>query len=404
MKTGILIRLSSELMNDRNSSFYGELKAAGQIREWKVMILNSSFIKKSSSPKKIYEHKRENQLSEIDVTFVMPVHNQEEIIFENLRSLMECISLNCEIIVIDDASSDDSLSEIMRAVKIGLPSYIQFLSVYRFSRSKFETTCDDFGIRQSRGKYIIELQADMQVTEKCFDKKMLSVLYTNKDIFMLSGRGIMTFAEIYETYRNSRGTESITSRNVLNSILRNFKVLLMNREMKSSTNQSIPESNRSSSNVDNLIFPSRENFIKLRRAGRLGNLIEVVPASPSGSLYVGETVMRGPICFEKQRYLDLGGFDLSSFFLGFDEHDLNLRAHLQKDWLSGFVYVEFSSPLMHGSMRRKRKLRDKFELHRATKRISKTSGSALARFNSISSSFASRLEVRRVQNEVRSTL
>jgi hypothetical protein len=79
--------------------------------------------------------------------------------------------------------------------------------------------------------------------------------------------------------------------------------------------------------------------------------------------------MRGPVAFEKYRYLQLGGLNTKSFFLGFDEHDLNLRGRQQHAWLSAFIPIAFNSPLEDGSMRKKRSRKAKIELFLAQKRI-----------------------------------
>ena len=350
----------------------------------------------TQSPKCILNYTKSDSINKILVSVVIPIHNQASILYGNLRSLFECISLDCEIILIDDSSSDHSVEEVLRAIKADVPDTVQSLTFYSFKYPIYESACDDFAIRKAKGEYIIELQADMKIMEQAFDSKMLKVLHEYTDIFMLSGRGVMNFEEITNIYRNSRGTESSMSKSVLRSIFRNLVQLFNVRSKLKSKEEIVLEEYTDGEFTSELIFPKSEQFVKTGRAGRLGRLIEVLPKSESENIYIGETVMRGPICFQTKRYIDLGGLNLNSFFLGYDEHDLNLRARIEKGWKAAFMYVAFSSPLMHGSMRKKRSLISKLELYLVTKRINRSQSNVLSKYEELRSSFISNYEVRKV--------
>ena len=348
----------------------------------------------NQTPRLIHKFDSANNLHQVEVSFVIPVHNQKEIIASNVKALLSCITLDSEIIFVDDSSSDGSKEEILNAISGELPQEIKRIFLYRFEHPIFESACDDFGIKSASGKYIIEVQADMQIQENGFDKKMTRVLRENPDIFMLSGRGVMQFDDIAETYSRSRGTESYFSKSLRSSIWRNIiKVIRKDNEIDFKEPRAVTTGSNDSS-LQKLVFPTKEEFSESGRAGRLGTLIEINHIEPRQLLYIGDTVMRGPICFIRERYVELGGFNLESFFLGYDEHDLNLRARVEKGWMSGFLSIDFVSPLSHGSMRKSRSFKNKFELYLAVKRISGSSGSYLGDYKTYKTGIQSKFELR----------
>jgi GT2 family glycosyltransferase len=78
----------------------------------------------------------------------------------------------------------------------------------------------------------------------------------------------------------------------------------------------------------------------------------------SGQIWFGESVMRGPLILDVEKYIEIGGLNTKAFFQGNDDHDLSLRA-IRKGWRVGFTPIHYSSPLSLGIARRKRKLKSK---------------------------------------------
>jgi hypothetical protein len=72
--------------------------------------------------------------------------------------------------------------------------------------------------------------------------------------------------------------------------------------------------------------------------------------------------MRGPVIIDKEKYFEIGGLDLTRFFLGGDDHDLTLRAWKQKKYRSGYTPVEFYSPISSGTTRKSRSLKQIWQL------------------------------------------
>ena len=162
----------------------------------------------SNLPKLIFELKGlcSHQLK---VSIVVPVFNQELRILRNLKSILECLSLPHELIVINDASNDNTLDELKKGLAeiIGLSRYSKKFTLWHFDKSHFETHCDSAGIYLSEAEYVLEIQSDMIIYEYGFDKKMLNAIKLYPDILMLSGRGTHKIDSFCNRYKSSLGAE-----------------------------------------------------------------------------------------------------------------------------------------------------------------------------------------------------
>lgn len=299
----------------------------------------------------------------IETSIVMPVFNQENNIQVNMSALSSNLGTISELIIINDASEDGTDKEILQFMNNFSPSQKGMCRIkyFSFRKQNFETFCDYFGVSQSAGKYIIEVQADMRIVEKDFDKKMIRSLKSNPDIFMLSGRGIMTFNDILENFRKNLGNEATANSSIF------WKIIRLIFRTSDSRNQSRAHLTLKPNNVE-LFQPPEDKYREIKKAGRLGRLVDTNLVIQSENLYVGETVMRGPICFEKVRYYLVGQLNKDAFFLGFDEHDLNLRARINHNLKAGYLAISFESPLELGSMRKVRSKKSRLEVLLAVKR------------------------------------
>ena len=303
-----------------------------------------------------------SQIKNIDVSVVVPVFNQEIVIVRNILSIIDNLSLNAELLVVNDNSEDATDPKIREFLDhySTPPKNLAKISYYSFKRSQFETFSDHFAITRSVGRYIIEVQADMLIKESGFDKKMIRILEENRDIFMLSGRGVMPFSEILRAFALTRGNEASVNTNLLKIFLTRLRGRFKPRNL--------PKMNSDTEFNPNQINPDEILYSKEKKAGRLGRLIEDNSMYDQSVMYIGETVMRGPICFLRERYNTLGGLNANAFFLGFDEHDLNLRARLIKNWRAAYTHVTFESPLEDGAMRKEKSIRSRIDLFLAQAR------------------------------------
>jgi glycosyltransferase involved in cell wall biosynthesis len=131
---------------------------------------------------KEYHHK------EIKYSVVIPIFNQEEIIERNLLSVISHMEGNFEIIIILDACIDNTETIVLNLLKNINVSYLVKAVVIKQETPVFETTCDNMGFLISTGKYIVEIQADMEMTEYGFNTKLAKGLEKYSDIIAISGR------------------------------------------------------------------------------------------------------------------------------------------------------------------------------------------------------------------------
>jgi glycosyltransferase involved in cell wall biosynthesis len=312
------------------------------------------------------------------LTFVLTTFNQESLINRVIHSIVNYSSLPSQLIVIDDKSEDETLGQILKMV--GDENWengnLSKISVYGNKESRFETFCDDFGIRSANTEYVVLVQSDVIITEHEFDAKLIACLEHFPDILMVSARGTEPIAPIADFFRKSNGsvislgrlTLFMTKRHIRKSMhgfISGLCVLSFNFESKFSElrKKVVRISRVFSKDNEALDFdverPPSADFIRL---GKAGYLSEYDVTRESGfekvaTVWLGQTVMRGPIALNRSNYLDAGGFDLSSTFLGFDDHEIALRAYLKFKYRVGFMPIGYKSLLEWGNTRRPRSLK-----------------------------------------------
>lgn len=264
-----------------------------------------------------------NSANKPEVSFVVPVYNQEKLIIENLNSILENSELLHELVVVLDKSTDASKEVVEKWAKNHIfGAYTSRVVLVAASSPLYETVADCIGIHYSTAEYIVEIQSDMTIQDFGFDKRLVSGLQQNNDLFALSGRGIHPASWVLQPKLMSRPLR------LLDSI--QLKFATRNLKYK----------------VSNWVWAI------FGTAGRVGRLMDFeISIDKISRIYVGGFVMRGPLAFSKSKYEELGGFDTDHFFLGNDDHDIVLRAHILQGWKSAFLPINYSSPLEFGSTR-----------------------------------------------------
>ena len=307
------------------------------------------------------------------VTIVMPVFNQEKVIRKNLESLVGSLTLPSRVIVINDASSDETEQEVLDTfVQLERINPALSFELHTLSSGSYETACDLFGIGLARTRWLVEIQADMTITDLGFDERLLSAMRAHPDLFALSGRGVEQLCPVLDSYKRSAGSDLARGRSLLihciNTLVTRvvaFKPLAA----KGFNRESLHQAHRSES-IENEIFPDWGTFQISGKAGRVGALIEHASSqtNPRREVWIGETIMRGPLIMDLDKYFLLGGLDPKAFFQGFDEHDLMLRAR-KAGYKVGFTYVGFESPLAVGTTRKRKTLATELSIFRKLWRI-----------------------------------
>ena len=307
------------------------------------------------------------------VSVVIPVFNQEDHIERNLESLICCITLSWELIIVNDASEDHTL-RILEEWGAKLDDNQPLLTrvrIFTTFNQLFETRCDHFAFGIAQGKYLLEVQADMNIREIGFDRKLYNALKLNSDLLMISGRGTQTLAPIINDLKLSSRNFLVHTFISLISLLKYpfiniyfetiTKILSKNRSLKTQEHLTGNTTIKSKNLMKSIIVEG--SFEDTKSAGLLGSF-EGISFSDKilkeNKIWISQTVMRGPLLIDRLKYEMVGGLQNQVFFLGFDDHDLAFRGWRFFSLRCAFVPVGFESPIEMGSTRRIRSLKTKW--------------------------------------------
>ncbi len=96
----------------------------------------------------------------LDLSVVIPVYNEEEnlpLLWPELRSVLEPLGLQFEVVFIDDGSRDRS-AEIVRGFRDADPR----VRLIRLKVNSGETAATDAGFKSARGRWLVTMDADLQ--------------------------------------------------------------------------------------------------------------------------------------------------------------------------------------------------------------------------------------------------
>jgi glycosyltransferase involved in cell wall biosynthesis len=224
-------------------------------------------------------------------SIVIPIHNQESIIERVLDSVVTMTLGTYELILVLDGCTDTTPS----IVKTWIENNPGNIHVLENSKGLFETACDNQGFRMASGKYIVEMQADMELLTLGYNVILASPLEQYSDMIAISGRCCHGLTH-----------------------------------------------------VNNPIGAG-----KLGEAAKYPHTI-LQDFSCYNKVFLSHTVNRGPLVLRKSMLQELNYLDEEHYTLGNDEHDLFARAWVQKQWRCGFVPIEVYSPFEWGSTRKER--------------------------------------------------
>ncbi len=316
-----------------------------------------------------------------DITIVMPVFNQARIIVRNLEYLYSSLGLAARVIIIDDGSTDGTAGVIASHLR-DLGDSATAVELYRFEKSQFETRCDAFGFSIAVTDFVIEVQADMRVSDKNFDQRLLRAMTSHPDVFAISGRGVEPIRGVLDYYQQTAGSERSRGQSLWQHIIVTLGSRLspgLWRILKEFRSKVLVA--KTPVGIENASNHVEKNFEVSGMAGfqDWAEELEDEKEFTTNRLWVGETVMRGPLIVDRRKYQELGGFDTSSFFQCFDDHDLVLRAAMV-GYPSGYSPVRYFSPSADGTSRKPRSWRSEIVILRNLLKIaSHRKKSALAR-------------------------
>jgi teichuronic acid biosynthesis glycosyltransferase TuaG len=96
------------------------------------------------------------------ISIIVPLYNYKQYIRENIESIRSQSMTDWEIVIVDDASTDDPI----KAIKPYLSEKIKYV---RLDQNVGYGAAKNVGIRNSKGEYIVVLDADDMLTPKSLD-------------------------------------------------------------------------------------------------------------------------------------------------------------------------------------------------------------------------------------------
>jgi glycosyltransferase involved in cell wall biosynthesis len=330
------------------------------------------FFKETRYPNLVFEYRAIDYSKSFEISVVMPVYNQESVIQDVILRLLKSITSDFELILIDDASTDDTSQALFNLEHL-FRSYphLRIVRMYRNLRPKFETYCDSFGFNETNSKYILEIQADMLLDDKGFEKRLIKALQSDNCLVAISGRGVEQLMPITEQYCKTLGTDRAHNTSLVGYIAERISVqtrYFLKRLIKSAR---VKDCNMITPTFNVHEEVSDQEFTRKGEAGRLGNKATDYLSDETlgqNKLYLGETIMRGPVIFDRTKYMQIGALNSKAFFQGFDDHDFCARA-LLLGYRVGYTPVRYSSPLEYGTTRKPRSVRTEIEVFKNIVRI-----------------------------------
>jgi glycosyltransferase involved in cell wall biosynthesis len=226
-------------------------------------------------------------------SIVMPIHNQEATIERVLTNVLVNTVGYYEIILILDGCEDNTKSVVLNWLNQPFPSIITRIRVIENIEGIFEASCDNQGFVMSDGKYVIEIQADMQIMTLGYNIILATPLEIYDDIIGISGRCCHGIND-------------------------------------------------------------NSHYIA---DGKIGDLIDKphsINFSHFNTVTLSHSANRGPLVLKKSMLHDLGYLDEAHYPMDASDHDLFMRAWRDRTWRCGFVPIEFYSPQSWGSTRKVR--------------------------------------------------
>ena len=237
------------------------------------------------------------QHNDIIYSITTPVYNQEDIIVENIKSIIENTVENFELLIILDFCFDNTEKNILEYLdnyKNDVKNFIKIQVFKNKNKPLFETKCDNIGFKNSVGKYCLEIQADMKMTEYGYNIHLTKPFHLYSNVIAVSGR-------------------------------------------------------------------CAHNLFSAGGIGKLGCSIEkkiVELGICKNKFYVYETCNRGPLLIDRKKLEELNYLDEVNYFLDDSDHDLMARAFLEKNYICGYVPIDFHAPIHLGSIRNNKTYND----------------------------------------------
>jgi len=114
------------------------------------------------------------------VSVIIPLYNYEKYVIETINSILEQTYTNWELIIVDDCSTDKSYKIVKDFIKdINVSQNIILL---QNEQNKGSSATRNVGIKQSKGTYVLCLDADDYVSKYFLEEYVAAIVRENADV------------------------------------------------------------------------------------------------------------------------------------------------------------------------------------------------------------------------------
>jgi len=125
---------------------------------------------------------KKNTLNNPLISVIMPVYNAGGFLVEAIESIVKQTYKNIELIMINDASTDDSYSAMLK-YKRAYPKVIKIINLAH-NLNRGGDSCANLGIKAAEGSFIAKMDAD-DIAHPQRLEKQVKFLLNNPDIFLV---------------------------------------------------------------------------------------------------------------------------------------------------------------------------------------------------------------------------
>jgi len=256
----------------------------------------------------------------------IPVKNQQDIIVEVIRSLIKNTTKPATIGFLFDNCTDSTqdLCQNFFQENIKELQNIKKIHFIKSSGDLFESTCENILFLFCEEKYFVSMQADIYLNDSSWFERCIKALSANSSLFALTGRAVVPFRPINKIRRYTSKVINLLTSNIYVVNKRKIRLGMYIKNLGYFGN--------------NCNYPKTTMYFSKKEFN---------------TVYLGDSIIRGPIMWKSQIFKSLGSFNDLSYWLGRDDTDLCLRARYS-GYLVGYLPSKAYSISDQGSSRKKR--------------------------------------------------
>ena len=261
-----------------------------------------------------------------DIFIAIPIKNQAGFIVEILKSAINHSMAKTRIALLFDNCTDASEIEIITFIDKLIHPYnnVVTIDLLKSDGDLFESSCENLLFSLSNEPFYMSLQADIEIQDDTFIPIALDAFKQLPSLFAISGRAITSFDPEFRMAQSQ----------VLRLIC----------------------------NLPRLLFPRWFRYQLLgffpSRKGYFGDLARppatqmLFTKKQKQTLYIGDSIIRGPIIWRAITFNNLNGFNDLVFYLGRDDTDICLRARFDLEMFVAYLPCKYFSDPLRGTTRK----------------------------------------------------